>query len=59
MIKNKKRLETTAIVPINKYTKIRPIKIVEILKVQSRVSPLYNRLAKNTNAKKEIKNDSS
>ena len=53
---HKKRLTTTAIV-INRNTqKLDRLKIVEILKAQSRVSPLYIRLVKNTNVKKERKN---
>lgn len=52
---HKKRLNTTAIVINQNTQKIRPIKIVESLKAQSRVSPLYIRLVKNTNVKKERK----
>lgn len=48
---------TTTAIAINQSTqKLDRLKIVEILKAQSRVSPLYIRLVKNTNVKKERKN---
>ncbi len=53
---HKKRLTTTAIVINQSTQKLDRLKIVEILKAQSRVSPLYIRLVKNANVKKERKN---
>lgn len=55
MKKYKKRLTTTAIVLNQNTQKLDRLKIVKILKAQSRVSPLYIRLVKNTNVKKERK----
>lgn len=49
-------MTTTAIVINQSTQKLDRLKIVEILKAQSRVSPLYIRLVKNTNVKKERKN---